>query len=216
MNAIALHNLRGSYRGQSVLGPLSLDIRPGEIVALVGRSGSGKSTLLSLLYERLKPDCALLPQDLGLVNALSVFHNVYMGRLDRYPWWSNLHNLIRPQAARVAEVGEVLQSLSLEEKIWEPVANLSGGQMQRVGIARAIYQQQRFLLADEPASALDIPLARQALAALIRRYESAVIALHDVDLALACADRIIGLSHGMLVLDEPAAALSRAQILSLY
>jgi phosphonate transport system ATP-binding protein len=216
MNAIALHDLRGSYGGHAVLGPLSLDLKPGEIVALVGRSGAGKSTLLSLLYERLQPDCALLPQDLGLVNSLSTFHNVYMGRLDRYSWWTNLRNLVRPQAARTDEVGEILLALDLTDKLWEPAVNLSGGQRQRVGIARAIYQQQRFLLADEPVSALDIPLAKQSLAALIRQYDSAVIALHDVDLALSCADRIVGLRDGLLVLDQPAALVSRAQILALY
>ncbi len=213
---IALRDLQGSYRGRVVLGPLSLDLRPGEIVALVGRSGAGKSTLLSLLHERLAPDCALLPQDLGLVASLSAFHNAYMGRLDRYPWWTNLRNLIRPQSTRVAEVGAVLQSLALAEKLWQPVANLSGGEKQRVGIARAIYQGQRFLVADEPVSALDILLAKQALAALIHQYDSAVIALHDVDLALSCADRIIGLHSGQLVLDQPAAQTSRAQILALY
>ena len=202
MTDFHLDGLTGRYRDQPVLGPFDLTLRRNEVVALVGSSGAGKSTLLSVLYQRLPHEVALLPQNLGLVEGLSVFHNVYIGRLDQHRWWQNLRTLIRPSRRQIAEIAPILEQLSLQEKIWVAAAELSGGQQQRVGVARALYQNQSVLLADEPVSALDPPRARSVLEAIRQRYSTAVIALHDVDLALEFSDRIIGLRDGQIFLDE--------------
>src|SRR5690554_7183326 len=79
MPGFDFQGLTASFNGQRVIGPLSLHVNEGEHVALVGKSGAGKSTLIRLLYDRLESEASLIPQGLGLVNALPVFHNVFMG-----------------------------------------------------------------------------------------------------------------------------------------
>src|SRR5205823_1294906 len=87
---VELHRATAGYAGNVVLRDIDLTINAGECVAVMGRSGAGKSTLLNLIYERLADRVALIPQAAALVKTLSVFHNVYMGRLDRHPTWHNL------------------------------------------------------------------------------------------------------------------------------
>ena len=216
MAVLAVNDLSASYGGERVLGPLSLSLASGERVALVGRSGAGKSTLLSLLYDEADASTAFMPQDLGLVDTLSVFHNVYMGQLDRHSILYSLCNLLVPLTKPRHEIQGILDELGLGDKRREPAGELSGGQRQRVAVARALYQQGSLLLADEPVSALDGPLARRVMAALTRAYPTSVIALHDVDLALAYSDRIIGIQDGHIALDEPSSRLTAADLQPLY
>ena len=216
MAVLAVNDLSASYGGERVLGPLSLSLASGERVALVGRSGAGKSTLLSLLYDEADASTAFMPQDLGLVDTLSVFHNVYMGQLDRHSILYSLCNLLVPLTKPRHEIQGILDELGLGDKRREPAGELSGGQRQRVAVARALYQQGSLLLADEPVSALDGPLARRVMAALTRAYPTSVIALHDVDLALAYSDRIIGIQDGQIALDEPSSRLTAADLQPLY
>ena len=182
MSGFDLSGLTASFGGERVIGPLSLSVREGERVGLVGRSGAGKSTLIRLVYEQVERLAALVPQDLGLVNALPVFHNVYMGRLDAHGNWYNMVTLVRPFTRDSRDVKSLLSELGMTEKAWMPTASLSGGQRQRVAIARALYRQSGLLLADEPVSALDGPLAHQVMTLLRERFKTSVIALHDVDL----------------------------------
>ncbi|XOZ35131.1 phosphonate ABC transporter ATP-binding protein [Halomonadaceae bacterium KBTZ08] len=216
MAVLAVNDLSASYGGERVLGPLSLSLAAGERVALVGRSGAGKSTLLSLLFDEAGPSTAFMPQDLGLVDTLSVFHNVYMGQLDRHTVLYSLCNLLLPLKKPRRAIQELLDELGLGDKLREPAGELSGGQRQRVAVARALYQQGSLLLADEPVSALDGPLARRIMEALTRVYPTSVIALHDVDLALAYSDRIIGIQDGHIALDEPSGRLTVADLQPLY
>lgn len=99
-----------------MIGPLSLSVREGERVGLVGRSGAGKSTLIRLVYEQVERLAALVPQDLGLVNALPVFHNVYMGRLDAHGNWYNMVTLVRPFTRDSRDVKSLLSELGMTEK----------------------------------------------------------------------------------------------------
>lgn len=204
------------YANGIALQQISLRLYEGEKIALIGRSGSGKSTLLRLIYEHLSINTALVPQDDGLVANLSVFHNVYMGRLSQHPTWYNLLNLLRPFPARVAEVDAILKRLQLTDKHFVPVAQLSGGQRQRTAIARALYQGGDLLLADEPVSAIDERQSQTMLTALSQQFPSMVVALHDTSLALKYCDRIIGLESGRIVLDTTASSVSQAQLAELY
>lgn len=216
MEALALRDARASYGDTAVLGPLTLTVRRGERVALVGRSGAGKSTLLSLLYEPARRDLALVPQDLGLVQTLSVFHNVYMGRLAEHGSGYNLLNLIRPFRREVAAVRPLLERLGMADALWARAGELSGGQRQRVAVARALFQRAEVLLADEPASALDGPLAVTVMEALTETYGTAVLALHDIDLALRFADRVVGIRDGGIALDQPSGRLGKSDLHDLY
>ena len=219
MSATSIISLVGEearYEDSIALSNINLSVKQGEKLALIGRSGSGKSTLLRLIYERYAVGTALVPQNEGLVETLSVFHNVYMGRLASRPAWYNLINLIRPFPNRVSEVQGILRQLSLAEKCFEPVASLSGGQRQRTAVARSLYQGGELLLADEPVSAVDEQQAEHILKLLSQHFSTVIVALHDTQLALSCCDRVIGLKAGEIVLDSPSSDLSASELTQLY
>jgi phosphonate transport system ATP-binding protein len=199
-----------------VLRDVSISIHEGDRIALVGESGAGKSTLLSAIQARLLEQAALVPQNPGLVGSLSVFHNIYMGRLNQHPTWYNLLNLAWPRPKEVASIRPLVERLGLEEKLFEPAGELSGGQQQRVGVCRALHQGGALVLGDEPVSAVDSHQARTVLDALHEHFETVVLAMHDVELALSYATRIIGLQHGGIVLDRPSAGLTVADLDFLY
>lgn len=211
-----LQSANASYKNEIVLTDITLHIPIGQKIALIGHSGSGKSTLLKLLYEQRPQDIALIPQDYGLVVSLSVFHNVYMGQLSRHPLWYNLVNLVRPLKKPLQEVAEILNTVQLGEKIFESVGQLSGGQQQRTAIARSMMQGSNILFADEPVSSLDEQQSKLVMATLCEQFETVVLAMHDIDLALAYCDRIIGLDHGQITLDAATDKLNRNDLLEIY
>lgn len=211
-----LDSASASYNNKTALTDITLSIPKGQKLALIGRSGAGKSTLLRLLYEQRPKDIALVPQDYGLVSSLSVFHNVYMGQLGRRPLWYNLINLIKPLPQPVAEVEAILAPFKLADKLFEPVGELSGGQQQRTAIARAVMQGGNILFADEPVSSLDEQQSKLVMAALCERFETVVLAMHDITLALSYCDRIVGLDQGRITLDALTANLQRSDLLELY
>ncbi len=204
------------YKDVDVLNNISLTIKAGEHVALLGKSGAGKSTLLNTLYQQQQAYCALVPQNVALVEALSVFHNVYMGQLNQHSTLFNLLNLFWPQRKPVAEVRQLLKSLELDEMLFSPTGELSGGQKQRVAIARALFQGNQVLLGDEPISALDSVLARKVMQLLHDQHETVVLAMHDVDMALCFADRVIGIKNRSIAIDQPAKNLSAHDLQFLY
>jgi len=208
-----------SYKGKAALTNVSLHVQAGQKLALVGHSGSGKSSLLKLLYDKQDSSpksTALIPQEYGLVQNLSVFHNVYMGQLGNKPGWYNLLNLIKPLAEPVTAVSEILKSLQLKDKIFEPVAQLSGGQQQRTAIARALMHSGDILLADEPVSSLDESQSLLVMKLLCSQFETIIFSLHDVDLALKFCDRVIGLQRGQIVINASSESLNRTELLKLY
>ena len=204
------------YKEAVVLRDISLTIEKGERVALVGQSGAGKSTLLSALQTRFKDKAALIPQDVGLVRSLSVFHNVYMGRLNTHSTAYNLLNLAWPQKQKVAEISPLLEQLGLADKIFKATGELSGGQQQRTAVCRALYQGGGAVIGDEPVSAVDSHQANDVMKALSRRFETVVLAMHDVELALKYSSRVIGLKSGEIILDQPTDKLSRQDLDFLY
>lgn len=216
MAGFDLSGLTASFGGERVIGPLALKVKEGDQVALVGKSGAGKSTLIRLIHQRVDCQSSLVPQELGLVNALPVFHNVFMGQLDKHATWYNTITLVRPFKQDRKQVLELLDALRMSEKLWIPTASLSGGQRQRVAIARALYRNAPVLLADEPISALDGPMAHHVMQLLRDRFKTSVIALHDVEMAMKYCNRIVGIQNGQVALDEPTDQLAAADIMSLY
>lgn len=204
------------YDRGPVLHEVSLAIHAGDRIALIGESGAGKSTLLAALQARLRDQAALVPQNPGLVASLSVFHNIYMGRLRQNSTWYNLLNLAWPQRQEISAVRPLVERLGLEDKLFEPAGSLSGGQQQRVGVGRAIHQGGALALGDEPVSAVDNHQALRVLDALHEKFETLILAMHDVDLALRYASRIIGLKGGRIALDRPSNGLSTSDLDFLY
>ena len=211
-----LANENLGYDGDIVLHNVSVSIAEGERIALIGESGAGKSTLLTLLQTRLKRQAALIPQDPGLVRSLTVFHNIYMGRLHLNPTWYNLLNLAWPRSKEIASIRPLAAGVGMEKKLFERAGALSGGQQQRTAVCRALFQGGELVLGDEPVSAVDSHQARHVLDALVEAFPTIVLAMHDVELALSYSSRIIGIKQGLIALDEPSAGLQTADLDFLY
>jgi phosphonate transport system ATP-binding protein len=211
-----LRNASAGYAGKPAVRDIDLTVRHGERVALMGKSGAGKSTLLNLLFEQRPRDIALIPQATALVKSLSVFHNVYMGRLDRNPTLTNLRTLVWPRSADVADISTVLAGVGLEDKIFATAGALSGGQQQRTSVARALYNGRSILLGDEPVSALDRVQGGEILALLKKHHATSVTVMHDVALALEHCDRIVVLEDGRKRIDAAAASLTARDLLGQF
>ncbi|WP_129007382.1 ATP-binding cassette domain-containing protein [Arcobacter sp. CECT 8983] len=196
------------YDDFKAIDSLTLSIQKGEKVALLGKSGSGKSTLLKRMFELQKEFSSYIPQELGLVNNLSVFHNVYISKLDSNSLFYNIRNFIVPCKKQVNGISNVLKDLMLNDKLFTKSLNLSGGQRQRVAIARAIYGQNSILLADEPVSALDEFLSKKVIEKLNSSFETVICTMHNVDLAIENFDRIIGLKDGFILVDKHSSELT--------
>ncbi|MGB6328237.1 MAG: ATP-binding cassette domain-containing protein [Halarcobacter sp.] len=214
--AFSFTNESISYNSLLAIDSITLEIKEGEKIALLGKSGSGKSTLLKRMYELQEEKSSYIPQELGLVNNLSVFHNVYISQLDSNSLFYNIRNLIMPVKNEISNISNILSKLLLEDKIFIKSQNLSGGQKQRVAIARALYSQKKILLADEPVSALDEYLSKKVVNILSTSYETVICTLHNVDLALENFDRVIGLKNGKLLLDKRCEDLTQEDRENLY
>ncbi|MCE8034120.1 ATP-binding cassette domain-containing protein [Billgrantia tianxiuensis] len=199
-----------------VLPRLTLALREGERVALLGQSGAGKSTLLGELRRRLDRQAAWCPQHHGLVPQLAVYHNVFMGRLPEHSALANLWNLVHPLRRPWREVSTLCDELGLADLMRRPVGQLSGGQRQRVAIARALYQARPLFLGDEPVASVDPHQALRLLSLIDARHTTSVVALHQRELALTHFDRVWGLRDGRLVIDAPTDSLTLAELDALY
>lgn len=229
--------------GTLALRGLDLSIDRGERVAIIGPSGAGKTTLLNLLASALPPSAGQL-QVLGtdpwqlsstrrqrLRSRIALIHQapplparqrvvtaVSAGRLGQWGLGKSLLNLLHP--LDISGAREVLARLDLADKLFERCQQLSGGQLQRVGIARALYQQPELLLADEPVSAMDPRLADHTLALLgqhaIEHNVTLVASLHAVELALAHFPRVIGVRDGRIHFDLAASEVGREHLDTLY
>ena len=211
--AITLDKVSAGYPGVPVLHDITLSIEPGERVAVIGRSGAGKSTLLNTIYRCYREHATLIPQASALVANLSVFHNVFMGCLDRHSTLYNLRTLVWPPASEIAAVTRILEALGLEEKLFAKAGELSGGQQQRTSVARAMLNGRPIVLADEPVSALDRVQGGDVLRVLSGRHETKIFAMHDIRLALEHSDRIVLLEGGRIILDEASGQLSYERLL---
>jgi phosphonate transport system ATP-binding protein len=229
--------------GHRALREVSLSLASGERVAVIGPSGAGKTTLIRVLGTSLRPTegrVALFGVDpwrlpaaelrrlrarIGVVHQsppipprLRVVTAVLAGRLGTWPAWKALASLLVPGDAAGAR--EALARLDLGDRVFDRCDRLSGGQLQRVGIARVLYQRPDLFLADEPVSSLDPTLADEAVGALVAASEAGratlVASLHAVDLALKWFPRLIGMKNGEVHFDRPTAAVTSAMLHELY
>ena len=205
-----------SYQDFIALKNVTLEINQGERVGLIGPSGAGKTTLLRTLYQKVSDQSAFVHQHYALVPQLSAFHNVYIGRLDRNSTSQNLINLVYPREKVRQEILPILDSLGIEEKSFAKVGELSGGEQQRVAVARAIYRQESILLADEPVSSVDPHQAGIVLELINQVAETVVMSLHAVELAIKYAERIIGLHNGEIQFDLSAEEVTPIMLKELY
>lgn len=211
-----LENETISYGNKKVLDSIDITIKKGEKIALLGSSGSGKSTLLKRLYELKSDEVSYLPQDLGLVNNLTSYHNVYTSKLQENSTFYNLINLIKPFKKDLKEIQKILKELEVEHKLLTKSFNLSGGQKQRVAIAKSIYSGKNILLADEPISALDEYICKKSIEVMHKSFDTIVCAMHNVDLALDSFDRIVGIKNGEILLDKQTSLISKEDVSRLY
>jgi phosphonate transport system ATP-binding protein len=229
------------HPGLPTLTQITLQIQPGERVALVGPSGAGKSTLLQLLNGSLSPSQGelrifgeifsrssrrrQLQQQIGtiyqqfhLIESLRVIHNVNAGHLGRWPFWKSVWSLMFPCDRAIALAA--LKQVGIPEKINDRTDRLSGGQQQRVAIARVLVQNPRVILADEPIASLDPNLSHEVMALLCdlcaTSNRTLVVSLHDVVLARQYCDRMIGLQNGRILFDRPTSDVTDRQLTQLY
>jgi len=223
------------------LAPLSITISQGERVALAGPSGSGKTTLLYLLAGIIQPDTGklllagqdlarqrpgkekaglvgLIHQQYDLVPHLPVLHNVLAGRLGQWSLVRSLISLVWPQDRDVAEAA--LAQMGIADKIYERTSHLSGGEQQRVAIARLMVQESRIILADEPVSSLDPVRAEDMLEILTAlagdKGKALVASIHSPNLMRKHFSRVIGLREGRLEFDIPASDVTGQVLERLY
>jgi phosphonate transport system ATP-binding protein len=205
-----------SYADFVALKDISLSIREGDKVAIIGQSGAGKTTLLRRLFHLNPEKCAFVHQHHVLVPQLTTFHNIYMGRLERNSVFANLRNLVKPSASAVEKIRPIVSKLGLEDKLFSRVGELSGGQQQRVGIGRAIYQGGAVVLADEPVSSLDVMQQEEIMEHLVSAGRTVVSALHSVSLSRRFFDRIVGLKDRAVLFDLPSKRVNDRLLTELY
>jgi phosphonate transport system ATP-binding protein len=241
---LRLENLRKRYKtGDEALKGASFTVPAGQVIGLIGPSGAGKSTLIRCINRLVEPSggstflndseitglgrsqlrqvrrrIGMIFQEYALVERLSVMENVLSGRLGYVPFWRSFTR--RFAASDIDNAFKLLDRVGLSEQAGKRADALSGGQRQRVGIARALAQNPELLLIDEPTASLDPKTSRQIMR-LIRevcaeRNLPAIINIHDVLLAKAFVDRIIGLQSGAIVFDGPPSELTPDVLTRIY
>ncbi|KAA9025690.1 phosphonate ABC transporter ATP-binding protein [Niallia endozanthoxylica] len=238
---ITVKNISKYYERKIALSSLSFSINKGELVALIGPSGAGKTTLLNTLATIVKPDegfltitgipfekltnrkllakkIGIIRQQFDLVGQLSVIHNVLAGRLADWGLFKSLLSLLLPQEKEAAL--KALERVGLSDKKLEQTAKLSGGEQQRVALARLLLQKPEIILADEPVASLDPARAEDILSMLTtlvkEENQTLVTSLHSVEYARKYFTRIIAIKNGQVFFDLPVHEVSDSLLAHLY
>ncbi|WLI76362.1 phosphonate ABC transporter ATP-binding protein [Kosakonia sp. H02] len=245
---LSVKNLRKAYNAhQTVLHDINFDLHRGEMVGVIGRSGAGKSTLLHVLngthsatsgeilsfpdvgsprdVSRLKgralnqwrSQCGMIFQDFCLVPRLDVLTNVLLGRLSQTSTLKSLFNIFTDEDR--AKAIALLEWLNMLPHALQRAETLSGGQMQRVAICRALIQNPALLLADEPVASLD-PKNTSRIMGVLREVSqqgiSVMVNLHSVELVKEYCTRVIGVSQGQIIFDDHPSRLTQDVLQALY
>jgi len=238
---IEAKNISKHFEGKIALSSLSFSIRQGELVALIGPSGAGKTTLLNSIaglipfqngellidsqpissYKKGKifaKKIGVIRQQFDLIGSIAVIHNVLAGRLADWGVLKSLFSLLVPQEKEIAR--KALERVGLSDKIFEITSTLSGGEQQRVAMARLMIQKPEVILADEPVASLDPARAEDVLAMLIKivseQKQTLIASLHSVEYARKYFTRIIALKNGEIFFDLPTDKVTDDLLAELY
>lgn len=238
---IEIENLSKSFGQHQVLKSISFKIYEGERVALIGPSGSGKSTLINILtrsigYDGGKIDIdgknmgeyksnkdyakkvGVIRQQFDLVRELEVIHNVLAGNLHTWGFFTSLRSLLQP--VNRDQALQALADVGIENKAFNVTSSLSGGEQQRVAIARLIVQNPDILIADEPIASLDPTRANsvmELLTALAQKKNKTIFAsIHTMEHVLKFFDRVIGIRDGNILINEKIENISSKTLDQLY
>nr|WP_097040375.1 phosphonate ABC transporter ATP-binding protein [Salinicoccus kekensis] len=237
-------NLHKNYtKDTKVLKDINFDIREGELLSIIGPSGAGKSTLLRTINRMIEPtsgeiifgdenitklkgkglrkmrtDIGMIFQHYNLVDRLSVFENVLHGLLG---YKNSLQGILSLYSEEEKEKAlEIITELGIEDHIYKRCDELSGGQKQRVGIARALIQDPKIILCDEPIASLD-PRASMVIMEYLKRISrergiTVIVNLHQVDVAKKYSDRMIGLNAGEIVFNDAPEVMDQGIVTKIY
>lgn len=239
-----INDLNKSYtKGKQVLKNINFDIREGELLSIIGPSGAGKSTLLRSINRMIEPtsgsitfdgrditklkgrklrkmrtDIGMIFQHYNLVERLSVFENVLHGLLGTKNSLQGIFSLYTEEEKEKAL--DIIAELGIKDHIYKRCDELSGGQKQRVGIARALIQDPKIILCDEPIASLD-PRASMVIMEYLKRISrergiTVIVNLHQVDVAKKYSDRMIGLNDGEIVFNDMPDEMDRISINKVY
>jgi phosphonate transport system ATP-binding protein len=226
MDVVVAEGLSKVYPNGEGLHAASFSLRKGELVGIVGSSGAGKSTLIRLLCGAIFPSSgnltilgqnmrqmnrrqlhthrskiATVYQNFNVIPSLDVARNVLMGRAGKMSHLSVIRGVFRLIPKEEAEIGGILATLGIEDKLYERCQELSGGQQQRVAVARAMYSGSELILADEPIASVDPATAGLILdlfQSLEKQGKTMLISLHQIDSALKYCSRILAFDQGAL------------------
>jgi phosphonate transport system ATP-binding protein len=239
--AVDLDGVRKRYGGLAAVDGVSLAVAQGQTVALVGPSGAGKTTLLRLMAGSLAPDdgvvrlhgrnigaltpgrelaglVGIVAQQYDLVPNLSALQNVLAGHLGSWSLWRSLLSLVAPRDKLLAM--RALERFGVADQAYQRAGLLSGGEQQRVAIARVLVQDPAVVLADEPVASLDPARAAdvlQLLTGIARDNGKTLMAsMHAVELAMGHFDRLVGVRDGTVRFDAAPSAVTEAMLVNLY
>jgi phosphonate transport system ATP-binding protein len=240
---LRIENLSKVYpNGTQALHNVTFEVKDGEFLVVIGLSGSGKSTLLRCINRLIEPtegkiywndiditaasqsdlrkirrSIGMIFQQFNLVRRSSVLTNVLSGRLGYANSWTSLLGVWSREDRQNAL--HALARVGIEEKASSRADALSGGQQQRVGIARALMQDPKIILADEPVASLDPVLSHsilQYLEVLNKEGITVICSLHFLDLVHRYATRVVALKDGYKVFEGSAKEIDRAKFKEIY
>ena len=245
MAVLVVRDLKARYsaKGPEVLKGISFEVSEDDFFAIIGPSGAGKSTLVRCINRLVEPtageihfngqeitklgrkqlrvlrrDIGMIFQEFNLVNRMSVMDNVLSGRLG---YTGNLRTLFRAFPRRdIDHALQLLDRVGIADQVDKRADELSGGQRQRVGVARALMQDPKLLLLDEPTSSLDPKISREIMR-LIKEMASefkvpCLCNIHNVQLAMEFCNKIIGLQDGIKMFDGPTESMNEDKLNKIY